>query len=128
MFLANMRPFVIAENWFWWVFGPLYLWRPNMSHGFFCIFLQQTSLGINKKRYSCAWFNFFFNLGLKMKKSKKLKSSKSHPNFGDLYHQNKKGYFSFVFGYFFYILIFTKSLIMSKFEGGHFPGLPEFYI
>merc|ERR1712030_72700 len=99
-----------------------------MDFFFLHFFLQQTSLGINKKRYLCACFNFFFNLGLKMKKSKKLKSSKSHPNFGDLYHQNEKGYLSFVFGYFFYILIFTKLLIMSKFEGGHFPGLPEFYI
>ena len=25
LFLADMRPFVMAENWFWWGFGPLYL-------------------------------------------------------------------------------------------------------
>ena len=50
MFLADMRLFVMCENWFWWGFEPLYLLRLNISHEYFCIFLQKTSIAINKKR------------------------------------------------------------------------------
>ena len=60
-----------------------------------------------------------------MKKSKKVNSSKSHPNFGEQYLKDEKGYFSFIFGYFFYLLISTKKLNMSRFERGHFLRLPD---
>ena len=38
LFIKDLRPFGIAENWFRCGFGPLYLIRLNMSHGFLVFF------------------------------------------------------------------------------------------